>query len=131
MPFDRKPKWLTASDLESLWGDAISRKVLATAKPVSLRAGTVVFRDGQECGTYFLLIEGSIRVYTLSDRGREIVLYRSEPGQACVLTTTCLLATQPYPAEEIAEQDSRGNNTGHLMRHAWTRLLGCNIPAAR
>lgn len=109
IPFKQKPQWLAAfPGLEPLWDDPITRKVLAAAKPVNLPAGTIVFRDGQECSTYFLLVEGSIRVYNLSDYGREIVLYRIAPGQACVLTTTCLLAKQSYPAEGIAERDSRG-----------------------
>ena len=108
-PFNQKPQWLTAlPHLEPLWNDPVTRKLLETAKPVDLPKGTVVFRDGQKCGTYFLLIEGSIRVYNLSEYGREIVLYRIEPGQACVLTTTYLLAKQPFPAEGLAERDSRG-----------------------
>jgi CRP/FNR family transcriptional regulator len=37
--------------------------------------------------------------------GREILLYRIEEGQNCMLTTICVLGKQPYPAEGIAETD--------------------------
>lgn len=103
------PQWLTTfPSLEALWDEPNLRKILAAAKEINLPAGTIVFRNSQKCSSYFLLVEGSIRVYTISIHGREIVLYRIAPGQACVLTTTCLLAKQAYPAEGIAERDSRG-----------------------
>jgi CRP/FNR family transcriptional regulator len=75
---------------------------------MAFAAGSALFQDGDACGHYFLLLEGCIRVQKVSESGREIVLYRVEPGQACVLTTTCLLAGQRYPAEGVAEGDSRG-----------------------
>jgi len=31
------------------------------------------------------------------------VLYRVEDGQTCMLTTSCLIGSEPYPAEGIAE----------------------------
>ena len=41
----------------------------------------------------------------LSASGREIVLYRIEAGESCVLTTACILAEQAYNAEGVAETD--------------------------
>ena len=35
--------------------------------------------------------------------GHQIVLYRVEPGQSCVLTTSCLMAHESYAAEGVAE----------------------------
>jgi len=43
----------------------------------------------------------------VSAGGREIVLYRVEAGQSCVLTTACLLAYEDYSAEGVAETDLR------------------------
>ena len=45
------------------------------------------------------LHDGTIRVSQSSDRGREIVLYRVEAGESCVLTTACMLAEEAYNAE--------------------------------
>lgn len=75
------------------------------ARLAAIPAGTVMFRDGTECSSYVLVIEGSIRVQKVAENGREIVLYRVEAGQSCVLTTNCLIASSDYSAEGIAETD--------------------------
>ncbi len=46
-------------------------------------------------------------MHQISEGGREIVLYRVEAGQSCVLTTACLLAYEDYSAEGVAETDIR------------------------
>ncbi len=49
--------------------------------------------------------EGTVRVQQLSEKGREIVLYRIRAGESCVMTTACLLAFESYTAQGIAESD--------------------------
>lgn len=66
-------------------------------------AGTVLFSEGAECEVYVLVLEGSVRVQKTSESGREIVLYRVERGQTCVLTTACLMTSTEYGAEGVAE----------------------------
>ncbi|OAN43934.1 Crp/Fnr family transcriptional regulator [Paramagnetospirillum marisnigri] len=74
-----------------------------SARAMTVPAGTVLFRDGAECSNYVLVVDGAIRVHKLSEGGREIVLYRVERGQSCVLTTNCLIANEAYGAEGVAE----------------------------
>jgi len=76
-------------------------------REVTIPAGTVLFREGAECASFVLVIEGSIRVQKVSEGGREIVLYRVEGGQSCVLTTSCLLGGTDYAAEGITESEVR------------------------
>lgn len=84
--------------------DPLSVQTLtAAARVVTLPAGTAAFQDGAACTHYVLVMEGSVRVQKVSESGREIVLYRVEAGQSCVLTTNCLLARTDYTAEGIAE----------------------------
>lgn len=78
-----------------------------SARVVSLPAGTSVFHDGSECTNYVLVIDGSVRVQKVAENGREIVLYRVESGQSCVLTTNCLISHADYSAQGIAESDVR------------------------
>jgi len=68
-------------------------------------SGSVLFRDGSACEAYTLILEGCVRVQKVSAGGRQIVLYRVEPGQTCVLTTNALMAALPYGAEGVAESD--------------------------
>lgn len=70
---------------------------------VRLPAGAVIFGPGKSPDSLLLLLEGSVRVHQTSDSGREIVLYRVEAGQSCVLTTACLLAHEDYTAQGEAE----------------------------
>lgn len=64
-----------------------------------------MFRAGAPCGGYVLVISGSVRVQMVAESGREIVLYRVEDGQTCILTTACLMAGENYAADAVAETD--------------------------
>ena len=83
-----------------------ARQTLETATRVAqLPKGTRVFTPGQAPQSYLLLLAGDIRVSQVAGSGREIVLYRVQPGESCALTTACLLSDEAYQAEAIAETD--------------------------
>jgi CRP/FNR family transcriptional regulator len=77
------------------------------ARPMRMPAGTVLFRPGEACSQYLIVIDGAVRVDMASDTGREILLYRVGPGQTCVLTTLALISGAPYEAEGKAETEVR------------------------
>ena len=62
-------------------------------------------RPGDLCESFVILLEGRIRVQLISEDGREVTLYRIDPGGSCVLTTSCLFSSEEYPAEAMAETD--------------------------
>jgi len=100
-------EWLAHFPDLSALDDPVWQKVLDSARPVEISAGTTLFRDGDGCQNYMFVIGGSVRVQKMAENGREIVLYRVNAGEACILTTSCLLSHQRYPAEGIAETDIR------------------------
>jgi CRP/FNR family transcriptional regulator len=69
-------------------------------------AGHVVFAPGQPCNAFLVVKSGSVRVSTVTDSGRELMLYRVGPSETCVLTTASLLSSADYDAEGCAETDS-------------------------
>lgn len=77
--------------------------LLDHARAASLPANSTVFRQGDECHHYILVLDGHVRVFTRAENGREIVLYRLARGDTCVLTTSCLFGHVNYPAEGITE----------------------------
>lgn len=77
--------------------------LIENSKIVSVPANTVVFGPGTSPDSLLLLLDGTVRVQQLSEKGREIVLYRVRAGESCVLTTACLLACENYSAEGVAE----------------------------
>jgi CRP/FNR family transcriptional regulator len=68
-------------------------------------AGSILFDATQPCRGFPLLVEGSVRVSKSAPNGREIMLYRVEPGQGCILSGGCLLGHSDYSATGIAERD--------------------------
>ena len=79
------------------------KKVEETAKPVQAPAGQRLFGDGSPCTCYPLLIEGSIRASRFSPEGHEILLYRLNPGESCVITVVTLLGEASYSAIGTAD----------------------------
>lgn len=77
--------------------------VLDAASIVKLPANCFVFHAGAPCQNYLLVLEGSVRVQVVASSGREATLYRVGPGHSCVLTTSCLLGNEAYPAAAITE----------------------------
>lgn len=87
--------------------DRATRTALAQAARITtLPAGSRAFAPGTACENYFVVLDGAIRVQMVAPSGREIVLYRVEAGQSCILTTACLLAGDDYPAEALVEHDA-------------------------
>jgi CRP/FNR family transcriptional regulator len=76
------------------------------AQVVELPPGYEVFRHGDACRNYLIVIDGSVRVQALSPGGREVTLYRVTSGQSCVITTSCLISQEVYPAEGITESET-------------------------
>ncbi|MFV1877114.1 Crp/Fnr family transcriptional regulator [Nioella sp.] len=77
----------------------------ARSTVITMPKGTVIFGPGNSPENLLFLLDGTVRVQQLSENGREIVLYRVQAGESCVMTTACLLAYEDYSAEGVAETD--------------------------
>ena len=88
--------------------EELRRQVLQEAVRIEAPAGTVLFRPGDACSLYLLLTQGTVRVQQVTESGHQIVLYRVQPGQSCVLTTSCLIAHEAYAVEGFAETPVSG-----------------------
>jgi len=79
--------------------------IIADSRVRRMRAGSVLFSAHQPCSGFPLVLEGSVRVVKTAPNGREILLYRVEPGESCILSGSCLLGRGEYSASGIAETD--------------------------
>lgn len=96
--------WLAAfPDLAEL-EDSAKDLIVKYARIVEAPIGTVGYREGGACGAYVMRLAGQSRVFKMSSSGREILLYRVNAGETCVITTTCLLGNSDYPASTIVEE---------------------------
>ena len=84
---------------------AVRKRLLKVAQIRAYSRGQEVFGPRYIPDSLFFLLEGTIRVSQTSENGRDIVLYRVDAGESCVLTTACMLAEEAYNAEGMAETD--------------------------
>jgi CRP/FNR family transcriptional regulator len=70
-----------------------------------LPAGTRLFAETQPCGGFPLVVAGSIKVVKAAANGREMLLYRVEPGDSCIISSSCLLGHTPYTARGETETE--------------------------
>jgi CRP/FNR family transcriptional regulator len=85
--------------------DEIALQLLDDASILSLPENSTVFSQGDACRNYLIVLDGKVKVFTRAENGREILLYRLNKGDSCVLTTSCLFGHKSYPAEGITETE--------------------------
>ena len=62
--------------------------------------------DNTGCSGLFLVTSGRLRVYILSEEGKEITLYRLEPGDVCMLAASCVIQSITFDVFIDAELPS-------------------------
>ena len=92
------PFWddLTQTDKETF---------INSSQYISFRKGTNI-HNGNECTGIILIRKGSLRLYILSDEGKEITLYRLFPGEMCILSASCVLNNITFDVFVDAEENS-------------------------
>jgi len=75
--------------------------LLANASHMKVPAGAMMFDENQPCMGFPLLLSGSARVIKAAPNGRELHLYYVLPGEACILTSSCLLGKSHYQARGL------------------------------
>lgn len=110
-------KFPNLNDMESTAKALIAEHVIYKKAP----AGAVLFSEGNTCQGYVLLLSGTVKVQKVSEGGREIVLYRVEERDTCIMTASCLLSKSEYNAQGIAESDIE---LAIIPQQAFNQLLG-------
>ena len=87
--------------------DPVVERLMAAARQVEIAVGQQVFTPGSPCNNYLLMLEGCVKTQLISESGREVLLYHVRSGESCVLTTSCLLSGERYPAEGVTEEKAR------------------------
>ncbi len=101
---DESCRWLNALPDEARVSDPGWRLIGRHARIMDAPAGTELFRAGDPCSHFVIVLSGCVRVQYLDHNGNEIVLYRVREGETCILTTSCLLGQARYPAQGVAEE---------------------------
>lgn len=72
----------------------------------SFSKGSTIHSPGEECIGILLVKKGHLRVYMLSEDGRDITLYRLFPGDVCILSASCVLEAITFDVLIDAEEDT-------------------------
>lgn len=105
-PYDVNPALDHLASALSISPESVGLKELAqNASVSSCPAGTRLFSTGDVCRNFVVVLKGTAKVQLSTRTGREMILFRLEPGQSCALTTSCILTQSPYYAEGLAETD--------------------------
>lgn len=94
------PFWQQLSEKEQI---LLAQSCLEQTVP----RGSVTHRPRQSCQGLQLVCEGQLRVYILSEEGREVTLYRVYAGQVCVMSGSCLLDSLIFDVFVEAVEDTR------------------------
>lgn len=78
---------------------------LRSSQCVRFNRGTNI-HDGGECTGVILVNSGCLRLYLLSDEGKEVTLYRVFPGELCIFSASCVLDSITFDVFIDAEEDS-------------------------
>ncbi|MDX9810346.1 MAG: Crp/Fnr family transcriptional regulator [Sphaerochaetaceae bacterium] len=68
--------------------------------------GALLHHNRAECTGLVMVLEGRLRIYTVSDTGKEITLYRLFERDICILSASCLIRNITFDVHVQAETDT-------------------------
>ena len=69
--------------------------------------GKLIHRSDSGCRGIMAVLSGSLRVYCVSEEGREVTLYRVEGGDVCILSASCLMDSLVFDVLIEAAQETK------------------------
>jgi len=108
--------------------------VLSSGHQTNLAEGQHICMEGSTCSHLAFILSGTGRIYKLSETGREITLYRVEPGECCILTLSCIVSNKRFPAFAVSESNLQAiivpaasiqhwmDNNRTWRRYAWNLI---------
>jgi len=70
-----------------------------------LARGQIMIGGSSRCNGVPMVLKGSLRLFRVSDKGREVTLYRIREGEMCVIAAVCLRGDHDYDFSIEAEED--------------------------
>ena len=80
------------------------------------------------CSGLYIVKSGKLRIYILSEEGKEITLYRLSPGEICMLSASCVLQSITFDVYVDAEETSECYTiSGHAFNNLSERVSAVKI----
>ena len=78
-----------------------------TMIPSVYEEGTILLDEDRHCRGVVFILEGVIRIYKLSESGKEITLYRIGEGETCIFSISCNMSNISYKAIAQVEETAK------------------------
>lgn len=91
---------------------------------ITYEPGQKIHNGDCQCVGVIFVKSGVLRVYLMSDEGKEVTLYREEAGDVCILSASCVLSEITFDAHIDCEKQT---NALVLSAEAFSVLMNSNI----
>ncbi|MDP2416725.1 MAG: Crp/Fnr family transcriptional regulator, partial [Hydrogenophaga sp.] len=81
-------------------------QLLPRLQRVQVPTGTPLFRENDTCPGFPMVLRGEVRVSRSAANGRELELYRVQPGEMCLVSSAGLFTGQPLTAHGVTTTDT-------------------------
>ncbi len=111
--------------------------IIDNISDIRYEKGTCLSGSDDTCAGVFLVRSGTLRVYMLSEDGKDLTLFRLNPGDVCILSASCVLKMIRFEVLIEAETDCRilVINAGFFSelaeRNVWVENFSYKIAAER
>jgi CRP/FNR family transcriptional regulator len=78
-------------------------EILERATLIEQSSGNTLVRQGSSCNNFLFLLDGTVRVFQMAEDGREMTLYRINPGDVCLMSLSSLLNDKPFKANAATD----------------------------
>ena len=100
---------MTFQEYFPIWKELPSpyqNRLLQGLREQTVKKGTILHNGNRECVGLFLIRSGQLRVYVLSEEGREITLYRLFERDICLLSASCMMRSLQFEVTVQAEKET-------------------------
>ena len=106
---------------------AHQERLMAAATERSIPAGTLLHNGSNDCIGLLGVKQGQLRVYTTSDEGKELTLYRLFERDMCLFSASCMLKSIQFDVMVATEQDSV---LIHIPAEVYQSLMAESLPVS-
>ena len=75
--------------------------------PMVYQEGQYISSTGMDCLGLFLVEYGTLRVYLVSESGKEATVFRMHEGELCMISGSCMLSSFPFDIQIDAETEAK------------------------
>ena len=87
--------------------------------------GTLLHAGGEDCVGLIAVAEGLLRVYTVSEEGKEMTMYRLLERDVCLFSASCIFQDIRFDVMVSAAEDT---TVYHIPAELYRRLMETSLP---